>query len=125
MLRRAPKPRSRMKTIWKYYIDNGKQFIPKGAKFLTMQIDGYGAPAAWYEVETDNEKEEIYIFTVGTGFNLDEIGIVDCTYLGSYMEPPFAWHVYSKTFEIGGSDKVERVFLNGLAREIRKHSHLV
>ena len=83
-----------MKTVWKYTIgitDEQFIFVPIGAKPLYVNLDPNGVPCVWCDVEQFNERSgKLHIKIRGTGHPSPE----NATYLGSFIQGPFVWHVY-------------------------------
>lgn len=89
-----------MKVIWKYPLEPlgiSAILMPKGAKILCAQPQVSG-PMIWALVEATDEKElEMREFVViGTGQPMhDECGS-KATYIGTWQDPPFVWHLFEK-----------------------------
>ena len=86
-----------MRTIWKFQLevtDIQTIFIPKGAKFLTVNLQR-GIPCLWFEVDSDAPKIASRIVTVGTGHRVDWMSSA-MKYLGTYqqLDGEFIGHVY-------------------------------
>lgn len=84
-----------MRVIWKFPVPMSNTpeqvLLPKGAKFLTVQMQG-GEPCMWFEVEDTAPLErgrEFYI--VGTG---SELPAMLSTYLGTFQAGAFVFHAY-------------------------------
>jgi hypothetical protein len=82
-----------MKTIWKYYVKEWINFIPQNAEFLSCGFDANGDACVWFKVDTENKKEEMDLFVVGTGWDIS--GIETSIYLGSFTATLYVWHVYA------------------------------
>lgn len=74
-------------------ISEQKVELPLGAKLLRvdLQKDDW---TLWYEFETKNETmlEDIIIEIFGTGHLIEESTIL--SYLNTFFEDEFVWHVY-------------------------------
>ena len=85
-----------MNTIHKYPIkitDRQEVTLPENAKIIHVGIDPRGLPCLWAEVDTfDYECSDRDIYVVGTGNPRDEEAK---THLGSFVQGPFVWHVYT------------------------------
>ena len=75
-------------TVWKFPVCSEVR-MPKGAKLLTLQVQ-HGMPHLWAEVDPSAEEEKRRFAVVGTGSTLPE----PRTYVGTYQNSPFIWHVY-------------------------------
>lgn len=69
--------------------------IPKGAWFLSMQLQG-DALVAWFMVDDMDPKEKREFTTVGTGFALPADAL-KWDHFGTVQVGAFVWHV----FEVG------------------------
>jgi hypothetical protein len=63
-----------------------------GAKPLWVEIDPAGKPCIWFEINTDVGPKELDIYIVGTGNPIPDEAQ---TYLGSFKQERFVWHVYT------------------------------
>ena len=83
-----------MKTVWKYPIEiTDEQIVPAlfGASPIYVGLDPKGFPCIWCDVEdTKPGNESLRISIRGTGHPSPE----NVTYLGSFIQGPFVWHVY-------------------------------
>jgi len=71
----------------------------RGAKTLHVGLDEKGIPCIWIEVPTGNQPLSVRAFNVfGTGW---EIGS-NSTYIGTYHENEYVWHVYEVTPRVVG-----------------------
>lgn len=83
-----------MKTVWKYEIRGGLKTpvpLPDGAKVVHAGLDPTGAPCVWAEVDTEAKTKKTTFFLIGTGHEIPD----KTTHLGSFIDGPFVWHVYS------------------------------
>lgn len=80
-----------MKTIYKYAIKD-RVVMPSNAtiKKVAYQNDYL---VMWAEVDTDNQLEERYFKTIGTGWGLTYDGGT-LTYIDTVFERDFVWHIY-------------------------------
>jgi hypothetical protein len=88
-----------MKSIWKYPLLLQRDFkleLPGGAKLLLL-AEQDGIPTAWFEVNSDNDREIRILHCHGTGHDLpsdDRVHIGSVCMSGGH----FVWHYYeSKT----------------------------
>lgn len=87
-----------MKTIWKFpfkITPRQQIMIPVGAISLAVGLDADGTASLWALVDSEKPKREVTILVFGTGHNMDEAGGVK--HLGTFLTPPFVWHVFLKT----------------------------
>jgi hypothetical protein len=83
-----------MKTIYKYPLEiTDSQLIemPMNAEILHAGIDPQGTACVWAALETRNEYEQVKLLIVGTGNPIPETAR---KHLGSFVQPPFVWHVF-------------------------------
>lgn len=83
------------RVIWKYPVPfpAGAILMPIGSRLLALQLQDE-TPMLWVEVDAKQPEEELRRFRViGTGHTFDPFG----TYVGTYQQPPFVWHVYEET----------------------------
>ena len=85
-----------MRTIHKFNFTPDQRDIhikmPKGARPLHVGLDPSGTPAIWATVQSTILEKETQMFqVVGTGHLLP---IATWSYLGSFTEGPFTWHIY-------------------------------
>ena len=76
-----------MRTIWKYRVHQLESFthqIPKGARFLSVQIQN-GTPEIWFTVETTQEMEERKFFMALTGQEIPQDLFNVADYLGTFQ----------------------------------------
>lgn len=80
-----------MKTIYKYELrsQDTSMKLPKEAEILTVQIQD-GRPMLWALVDPENVLEDRFIYTVGTGWEVEDNMKYICTYIEGY----FVWHVF-------------------------------
>jgi len=85
-----------MSVIWKFpvFIDDGaiRRDMPKGRKFLSLQVQGGGAQM-WWLVDPDSERESVLFVIHGTGHSFNAARE---TYLGTWKEGQFVWHLFEK-----------------------------
>lgn len=84
-----------MKTIWKFEfpISIGAYLkMPAGAKILHVARQYPNVATFWAEVDDLAEMEERFFAVVGTGNPIPED--VNCEYVGTFIDPPFVWHLY-------------------------------
>jgi hypothetical protein len=78
-----------MRTIWKYsvFIAPGGfvHKIPKGARFLSVQVQDKDLPYMWFTVETDNPREVREFLLVETGQNIPQDTFTVSDYLGTIL----------------------------------------
>ena len=85
-----------MITIYKYpldIIDMQKIYMPRGAKILTVQMQGKQL-CLWAEVDTKNQLDARRIAIVGTGSPAPEFLVGYSQYISTVQERTFVWHVY-------------------------------
>jgi hypothetical protein len=83
-----------MRTIWKYEIFPETVLgIPKDGKFLAVQRQG-DRVCAWFEVESENEKQMRKFHIVATGHK-----VAGTKYLGTFQFPPLVFHVYEEVID--------------------------
>ncbi len=85
-----------MRTVWKFPIeitDVQEIEIPKGAKIIFVGAQRGFYPCIWAEVDSDNKKEKIPIYVVGTGNPIPKKAV---THIGSFFQESFVWHIYTK-----------------------------
>lgn len=89
-----------MKTIYKYSIAPSlepiKVVLPHGAQILSFGKDGFGGLSYWAFVDTKEEDEEIYLYCVGTGWNIEDVirEGKNIFYLGSVTTAEgYVWHL--------------------------------
>lgn len=80
-----------MRAIWKFPITCPQMAVPTGAIFRSCAMQGT-IPCMWMEIETTNPLEVINVYIYGTGHTIPD----DLTYLGSYIDGPYVWHLYKK-----------------------------
>lgn len=80
-----------MKTIYKYELRSQDAImkLPKEAEILTVAIQD-GRPMMWALVDPENVLEDRFIYTVGTGWQVEDNMKYICTYIEGY----FVWHVF-------------------------------
>jgi hypothetical protein len=83
-----------MKTVWKFPLviaDEQTIATPIGSKPIYINLDPNGIPCVWCDVDSDNLFDgKVKILIRGTGHPSPE----NVTYLGSFIQGPFVWHVY-------------------------------
>lgn len=67
--------------------------MPTSAKIIFVGAQKGFYPNIWAEVETNNKKEKIPIYIVGTGNPMPKEAM---KHLGSFFQGSFVWHVYTK-----------------------------
>jgi hypothetical protein len=81
-----------MRTIWKFPLVGSTVKIPKGARFLDLQMQD-GIPVAWALVDPRAEREELKLYMIGTGWDCeDEVG--GSEYLGSIQNNGLVFHFF-------------------------------
>lgn len=83
-----------MKVIYKYPVHapgHNKIQMPKGYMILKLGYDPNNILCIWALVNTDNEKEDVFISMVGTGWPLD-FDSVKAQYLDTINDGPYVWH---------------------------------
>ena len=86
------------KTIWKFPLPAVSPVViamPKGAEVLTVQTQD-GMPHVWAFVDPDAEREDRYFDIYGTGQFIHPGVDTKRTYIGTYQEPPFVWHLFER-----------------------------
>lgn len=84
-----------MKTIYKYLLsieDNQVIHMPRFSTPRHVGLDPKGNPCIWAEVDTLEPIQPHRFFIVGTGHPIPDAAI---TYLGSFVQNSFVWHVYT------------------------------
>ena len=74
-----------MRTIHKYLLsitDEQVVEMPIGAEILTVQTQGANSVCLWAEVDAEQPKESVTIFTYGTGHQMRD---VKQRYIGTYQ----------------------------------------
>lgn len=74
--------------------------MPSGALLLAVQMQAETA-CIWAAVDPLNSNVDRIIYTRGTGHDLDER--LAGSYLGTYQEGPFVWHVFDGGISNTGS----------------------
>ena len=91
-----------MQFIYKYPITSmpGHTYLklPKGYQILKLDYDPNHNLNVWALVDTDNEKEEVCITLVGTGWPL-EINPDKARYLNTINDNEYVWHGFEVKFE--------------------------
>lgn len=82
-----------MKTVYKYPIGLHikKIEIYKNAKILSAGYDPSGILCVWALVDTEQEKEEVYFFSIGTGWDLPRC---DLEFIDTVNDGPYMWHIF-------------------------------
>lgn len=71
----------------------------RGAKTLHVGLDGRGVPCIWIEVPTGSHSFCVRAFNVfGTGWEISD----NNTYIGTYHQGEYIWHVYEVTPRVIG-----------------------
>ena len=90
------------KAIWKYPLEiTNAQIIkmPKGAKILSVQIQNK-KPCIWVMVDPDNDLLPKTLYSIGTGFNVDDEidNDIETRYIGTYQVQggSFVFHVFEE-----------------------------
>jgi hypothetical protein len=88
-----------MRTIWKASLDRpinayGEALVafPRGARLLSAVLQN-GEIVVYAVVDSDNESVEHPVVIVGTGKPVPSDA---ATFLGSVVQGPFVWHVFSR-----------------------------
>ena len=84
-----------MNTIHKYpfeIVDQQTIEICKPAIFRHIGLDPQGDPCIWAEVYPGRDFNTMELFVVGTGHPIPTGAL---TFLGSFNQGPFMWHVYT------------------------------
>ena len=83
-----------MRTIYKYPIeitDSQEIEMPISAEPIHAGLDPQGTPCVWAKVRTDNKKDSVTIYVVGTG---NPIPRMARKHIGSFNQGPFVWHIF-------------------------------
>ena len=96
-----------MLMVYKYPISRAGRFrlvIPgfQGVALVGMQE---GLPHFWAFADPEEEDEEHWFILVGTGQPVHE-GVV---WQGSFLAPPFVWHLFEEVYQVDRVDVVEDV----------------
>lgn len=86
-----------MKTIYKYTLDKTDRQeipIPFEALILSVKVQN-GRICVWAEVDTDNDNIPWTFWVVGTGNPIPDDCVVGGNHIGSVLDGPFVWHVYT------------------------------
>ena len=91
-----------MQVIYKYPIQripgHNPLQLPKDYKILKLDYDPNHILCLWAFVENENEKEDIDINLVGTGWPLD-INPKVVTYINTINDGPYVWHAFEVKFK--------------------------
>ena len=83
-------------TIWKFPLEiTDRQDIkmPGEPKILSVGLDPKGVPCLWALVQPGNPEWRISVHIVGTGNPAENA--VGQTFVGSFVQGPFVWHVFT------------------------------
>ncbi|WP_299078016.1 hypothetical protein [uncultured Paraglaciecola sp.] len=86
-----------MKTIYKYTLERTdwqEVAIPDDARVLSVMVQG-GEICVWAEVDTENELRNWGFWVVGTGNPIPENCTNNGNHIGSVIDGPFVWHIYT------------------------------
>lgn len=85
-----------MKTIWKFPLvitDRQTVPIPENGVPIHVGLDPHGNPCIWCEIPSINiDRGLLEVFIVGTGNEMPDRAE---NHLGSFIQGPFVWHVYT------------------------------
>lgn len=90
-----------MKTVFKQVIEpnsySGEPYpikfeAPRGSRPISVALQ-HGKCCVWFECHPERPKEEITIYSVGTGFGAVPDG---CRFLGTIVDGSYVWHLYAK-----------------------------
>lgn len=84
-----------MRVIWKFPLESyGRNTVnmPCLARVLHVGLDPQGNPCLWAEVDPTVEKADRQFYIVGTSHTLPPEARA---FVGTFMQPPFVWHVYA------------------------------
>lgn len=87
-----------MKTIWKFPLritDEQWVSMPRGARVLSVQMQGDQA-CVWAIVESAATQEMRRLVILGTGNPIGDSGET-LTFIGTFQQPPFVWHLFEAT----------------------------
>jgi len=87
-----------MKKIWKYSVpveDSFTIILPSGARILTIQRQA-GVARMWVLLDESNPPVVRRFKTFGTGHSIDTENL---TYVGTYQDMQFVWHVFEEVQE--------------------------
>lgn len=80
-----------MLSIYKYPVDD-QVVLPEGAEILHIGEQD-GQLMFWAQVDLDRDMETRHFKVVGTGWELKDGSLDNCTYLGTTLGI-FVWHVF-------------------------------
>ena len=89
-------------TIWKYPLkitDLQHLHIPLGGKILSCGKDSTGMICVWARVVPERPKHVRAIRIVGTGNPFEAADMY--TFVGSIVDGPFVWHIFTFNYEGG------------------------
>lgn len=77
--------------IYKY--DAEDKLFPVGAKFLSAIIQ-YGRIVVYAAVDENAELEYRRIFSIGTGWEMEDNFLDNVEFIGTVKQDPYVWHVF-------------------------------
>lgn len=80
-----------MRTVYKYEVGQ-QHYIPEGFQPLFVDTDPRGIICVWMEVNTEDHNALVELAVYGTGHKVP----YNSEYCGSFMQPPFVWHVFAE-----------------------------
>jgi hypothetical protein len=92
-----------MKHVYKYPLNSDTTGLELSyrSKVLHVGLDRQGVPSIWIEVPDKPYPpgSEIRTFTIfGTGWDIGD----NATYIGTFHQDPYIWHVYETTRRVVG-----------------------
>ena len=81
--------------IFKYQLHSDIIMMPKGAKILTVMMQG-DVFCLWAEVDQKAKLEERFIEKFGTGQEIPIDMGIDRSYIGTVQDGSFVWHFYER-----------------------------
>ena len=94
-----------MRTVYKYPFATGGDIAEQHinvygwATVRMVGLDPHGKPCIWAESSPKEELSKRTIYVVGTGQPIPEEAEY---YLGSFVQGPYVWHVYSRNLSREG-----------------------
>lgn len=88
-----------MRVVWKYPLaiaDEQTIDLPAEATPLHVGLDPVGQPCLWAMVDPDASKVAWTVRVVGTG---NPTTVSARSYVGSFVQRPFIWHVFADAAE--------------------------
>lgn len=83
--------------------------IPSPAIFVSLGLDANGVSCVWFIVdENSNEYYNFYFHKYGTGWIIDRDFYTKANFLGTVVEGPYVWHVFSSRSELRRVDCVDK-----------------